>query len=400
MVIVVSAILVGRFGQETSWRLYWIPCLVQSSCWGLTTNRLDSSQWCGVYFADRGATLQQENEPISISNEDEQTRSEPRGFTKEELVGCESCMRLNPPTRTSCLYCGAALPITAVSSVQVKPTLRPLETWEQGFNVILLPGDQACSDLTVKKISALVKLDAADVRELVMSGVALPLARCVVQEEAALVETRLSELGIKVLIVADQELDVDPPTRVRTIDLTDDSLVVFPTGREGVQSIPWRDITLMVVGRRIVRRLEVAERQTKRSGKEVVDSRELSTDAERLDIYSKRAEQPWRVAADNFDFSCLREMKTLLVAKNFRSLIEELRKRAEFANFDDSYLRLRKLLSLVWSLEQRTESLGLRKPRMGRINTAVVTTSDNEMQFTRYSRLLHVLKLRGAGLKA
>jgi hypothetical protein len=33
----------------------------------------------------------------------------------------------------------------------------------------------------------------------------------------------------------------------------------------------------------------------------------------------------------------------------------------------------------------------------GRVNTGAIRTSDNEMQFTRYSGLLHHLRLRATG---
>jgi hypothetical protein len=176
------------------------------------------------------------------------------------------------------------------------------------------------------------------------------------------------------------------------MELTGDSLVLKLMGYDDTQSILWQDVSLIVVGRRVLRQLEVAERATKGSVKEVVDSREMSTDAGRLDFYSIANERPWRVAADNFDFSCLHEMKTLVAEKNFQFLANALR------GYDESYMRVRRVLGLVWPLEERTESRGLRKPRMGRINTEMVTTSDNEMQFTRYSRLLRIVKLRRTDL--
>jgi hypothetical protein len=287
-----------------------------------------------------------------------------------------------------------------VTATAVKPTLRPLESWEQGFNSILLPGEYEPSELTLKTMSDLLRLDIEDVKAAIGSGHALPLARCASLDEATLVQTRLGELGIKTLIIADNDLDSLPPVRIRAIDLAEDSITVYPTGRDGTQSIPWEDISLMVVGRRIVRRLEVAERPDKKRGKEVVDSRELSTDAERLDLYTKKTQSAWRIAADNFDFSCLSEMKSLMSSRNFQTLTNVLRERARFAQYDDSYRGVRQSLSLVWPLEQRSESTGLQKARMGRLNTGTATTSDNDMQFTRYSRMLHYLKSRQSELKA
>ncbi|MCA1558250.1 MAG: hypothetical protein LC731_06900, partial [Acidobacteria bacterium] len=104
----------------------------------------------------------------------------------------------------------------------------------------------------------------------------------------------------------------------------------------------------------------------------------------------------WRVASDSFDFSCLAERKGLIAAQNFATLIEVLRERSPNMHVDDSYNRLRHALAPVWPPEERTESKGLRRERPGRLNVEAVMTSDNEMQFTRYSRLRHLQKLREA----
>ena len=43
------------------------------------------------------------------------------------------------PTRPTCLYCGASLPRTKQDAALWRPTLKKLEEWEQGFNVVTLP---------------------------------------------------------------------------------------------------------------------------------------------------------------------------------------------------------------------------------------------------------------------
>lgn len=83
------------------------------------------------------------DEDVPFLNESEPLRSEPRGFALDQMVRCEACLRANPPTRTSCLYCAAQLPRTETSAALQRPTLRRLEKWEQGFNVILIPGNTA-----------------------------------------------------------------------------------------------------------------------------------------------------------------------------------------------------------------------------------------------------------------
>jgi hypothetical protein len=246
-----------------------------------------------------------------------------------------------------------------------------------------------------------LKLETETVERMMTAGAPLPLARAATEVEAAIIEKRLETLGFQILIVTDRELDAHAPQRLRAMELTDDALIVYATGSQSEHSVQWEDIALLVAGRRILRRLEVAEKPGRKKEKELVNSRELSTDEPRLDLYLNRDAGAWRVAADNFDFSCLREKKSLVASQNFQTLTSVLRERAGNAVYDDSYLRVRSVLSLVWPLEQHTESLGLRKRGMGaRVNTEAVTTSDNEMQFTRYSKLLHHLRLRGHELKA
>lgn len=345
--------------------------------------------------------MKEEEESSSIWNEDEPLRSEPLGFSHEQMITCETCLRANPPTRAGCLYCGAALPTSEVSEALLRPMLRPLETWEQGFNAILLPGARHISSDSLTELSDLLKLEAEDLEQILNGGLPLPLARAATQAEAELIEKRLEALGFEILIIPDKELETHTPQRLRAMELTDDALIVYPTGSQSEHSMSWAEITLMVAGRRIQRRLEVAERVSRKKEKDIVASRELSADEARLDLYAGRGAGAWRVAADNFDFSCLRELKSLVAAQNFQTLTDVLRERALNAIYDDSYLRARPLLTLVWPLEQQTESLGLRKQGMGsRVNTEAVTKSDNEMQFTRYSKLLHHLRMRQLEPKA
>ncbi len=343
--------------------------------------------------------MTEEEEQSPLWSGDEPLRSEPRGFSHEQMVTCEACLRSNPPTRTACLYCGAALPVTDASASFIKPTLRPLEKWEQGFNTVLLSSEQQISNDSFWKIADLLKLDAEEVKRIFTSGETLPLARAATEEEALVIEKQLEAMGIRVLVVTDAELDAHAPKRLRAMELKDDALIVYPAGVQGGQKVLWKDVLLFVAGRRIIRKLEVSERQVKKQEKEIVESRELSADEPRLDFYAARDESGWRVTVDNFDFSCLGNLKTLVAAKNFQTLTAMLRERATNAVYDDSYLRVRNMLTLVWPLEQHTESLGLRKQRMGRVHIEAVTTSDNETQFTRYSRLLHYLKLRQIDLK-
>ncbi len=339
-----------------------------------------------------------EDFPVSI---DEATLSqrEPRGFAPEEMVRCEECLRANSPVRTNCLYCAALLPVTDKSAALRKPTLRPLEKWEQGFNSICVPGQAASTDAArLEAVASLLRLSTEDVRRVFEAAGPLPLARAATEEEALLIERRLEELGVSVLTVADEELALEknPPKRVRALEFGDDALVAWPTGGNETLRCAWDEIELLVVGRIVTRQVEVEERRGRREENEIVETRELSNDLALLDIYSSATEGNWRVVAGNFDFSCLGQQKSLLTTENFAKLREELRARAPFAPEDDSYARVRHALNAVWPLEQQTASRGWRRGAPGRISTEMVTTIDNERQFTRYSRLLNYLKSHSA----
>jgi hypothetical protein len=327
-------------------------------------------------------------------------RSEARPFSPEQMVTCEACLRANPPTRTTCFYCAAPLPATEASAGLRRPTLRRLEKWEQGFNPILLPSDtHDLSEQSLGEMAELLRIETDQLQRIFEAGVPLPLARAATADEASLIEDRLNALNVFVTTVADRDLGLGdaPPERIRSLELTEDSLVAHPAGSSRVLGVSWTEIQLFVVGRHFIRHLEVEERRGRGSEKEIAEARELSSDEMLLDVYTARSGGGWRISSGNFDFSCLGEKKGLLAPANFSVLVEMLRARAPQAESDDSYNRVRHALAAVWPLDQNTESRGLRRQRPGKFNTESVTTIDNETQFTRYSRLRHYLKVHHPG---
>jgi hypothetical protein len=334
---------------------------------------------------------------LPLMDDAEPLRSEPRGFTPEQMVRCEACLRANPPTRTSCLYCAAQLRATEASAALQRPTLRKLERWEQGFNTIFLP-DRA-AQLTEESLAAmaeLLRLKQEDLKRIIETGKPLPLARAATRDEASLIESKLAEMGVGVVVVSDSDLIIDDSIqkRARAFELTESALVARPAAGSGeAWSVAWAEIALLVAGRLFVRQLEVEERKGRRAETEIVDAREMSADEAVLDIYTSRPDGGWRISAGNFDFSCLGARKGLVTAQNFSTLVTVLRERASQSFYDDSYHSVRHALGVVWPPEQQTEARGWRRERPGRVNTEAVTRSDNEMQFTRYSRLRHYLSL-------
>lgn len=320
-----------------------------------------------------------------------------RPFAHEQMVACEECLRANAPTRLTCLYCGAKLPATEQSAALRRPVLKKLDEWEQGFNVVALAGRaQATTPEMLEEAASLMRLDAGRLGEIVNSGLALPLARTSTAEEAELVVERLRALGLQAEVFADEAL-ARRPLRVRAFDFEEGALVCLTGPGAEPRRVRWGEVALLVRGRVVSRRVEVAERKRGFGGRsEMVDARELASDEEVLDVYAASAgdETGFRVLSGGFDYSCLGEAKGLLAASNFGALVEALRARAASAQYDEGYARLRPLLSDAWPAGERTESLGLRRERAGRINTEAVTTVSNEGQFTRYARLRHLLTLR------
>lgn len=323
--------------------------------------------------------------------------AEARGFSPDEMVACEKCRRANPPTRMDCFYCGAHLPATGASAQLRRPVLRPLEEWEQGFDVVLLPEDGARhSRQSMSEAASFLKMEVGRFEEMAEGPDALPVARAASAEEAALVEAKLGALGFRVETFSDEATrgDAAPPRRMRRFEFDAETLKGWPVGGEP-ETIAWSDVRLVAVGRIFTRRVEVEERRGRtKPGREVADAREIVSDEAALEIYSALDGEGWRVTAGNFDYSCLGERMRLLAAENFNALVAELRARATSASFDDRYASLRQLLNAAWPPAERTESGGLKRERPGKFNTEAVTVVSNDTQFTRYARLRHRLGQR------
>jgi hypothetical protein len=327
-----------------------------------------------------------------------------RPFAPEQMVACAECLRANAPTRPTCLYCGATLLLTKQSAALWRPKLKKPEDWEQGFNVVTLP--RAAGALTsdeAEEAAALLRLDVGGLKETVLAGRAMPLTRVASADEAWLIVERLRGLGLMTEVFPDEVLARRPP-RARAFEFEKEALICRGGPEAEPRRVPWNEVVLLVKGRVVSRRVEVSERKRGLGGRSnTVETRELSSDELVLDLYMSSVDEHeaqgaggpgFRVMSGGFDYSCLGEGKKLIAAENFDALVLTLRERAPAAVLDEDYAHLRPLISDVWPSAERTESLGLRRPRPGRINTEAVTTVSNETQFTRYARLRHLLVLR------
>jgi hypothetical protein len=223
----------------------------------------------------------------------------------------------------------------------------------------------------------------------------LPLAHVPAQDDASAIGQSLRRMGFESLIISNDDLHLElSSTRIRALVCSDDSLTAVPVGGGAAQdSVGWDEVTLLVIGRLLSDRVEVEERSS-RGRKQTVDSRQFSSDEAVLDIYAKTQQANWRIVAGSFDFSCLGSAKLVTTFQNFAALINFLRESAIRAQFDDSYIRARPILETLWPQEQQIRKGELRRKGSSNFDTATVTTTGNEAQFTRYSRLRHCLRLR------
>ncbi len=316
--------------------------------------------------------------------------SEPQGFSAEQMIRCEECLRANPPTRVSCLYCVAPLPVTQSSSNLRKPVLRQPEKHQLGYNSILIPPERPIADETINEAAALLKLTREQVQALMSASVPMPVARTASQEEADLVTERLLSLGLTCRTLSDEDLGLssldNTLKRVRAMRFDEVFLTIQLAGGEEIE-VTWAGIILIMPGRLIETRVEITERPTRKPETELVDTSEFFRDETVIDFYTGSHPFTWRIGASGFDFSCLENEKTLIANENIARLRRVLVAKAVNAQVDDSYSRVHSLLELAWSTQQENQSSGWRRSAPGKLSVGVSTTKTNETQFTRYSRL-------------
>ena len=309
------------------------------------------------------------------------------------MVRCDECLRANPPTRVNCLYCAAVLPLTETNVNLQKPALRPLEKWEHGYNNILLPtqanSPRDLADATLREAADLLRLRQADLAMILSSGTPLPLARAATIDEASLVQLRLSNLGFDTRIVPEMEpgAEATGPIKVRAIEIDDAGIYSFQTPETPAIRVSWSDLVLLVVGRLLVKRVELKEQKRAGAENRILDASEFVNDETVVDLYTSKQATPYRIAAKSFDFSCLGERKGLIASENILTLLNLFRAQAPHAEYDDSFNSVRKALEAVWPSEQQSESSGWCRDRPGKYSIGSVTERSNEMQFLRYSRL-------------
>ena len=338
--------------------------------------------------------MPKDNETIHLPLDGPVLPAEPQGFSPEQMIRCDECLRANPPTRVNCLYCSATLPLTESSAKLRKPLLKQPDKHEPGYNCILVAHEEIqLSRESVEDAARLLKLSKENLQSLVSAKAPLPLARTASREEAELVVERLSDLGLKTLSISDEELGLHQEylVRPRSFQIEEDGLLLTYSGGTNVVRIAWSDLQLLVSGRLLEKKLEVKERMSRGSENELLDASQFFFDEPIFDLYYFSGSHAWRVGANSFDFSCLNDQKGLVAGDNLKTLRDLVVSKSSHLKVDDSFNTLRTLLELVWPTEQETQSTGWRRERPGRLSVGAIMLNSNEAQFTRYSRLRRYL---------
>ncbi len=323
---------------------------------------------------------------------DPSIQSEDIAFKQDEMVDCRSCGRLNPPNRFNCIYCAHGLEISSTDALALKLTIRRLEPWERGFNLILVKHLDA--EGKGRPAADLLGVEIATLNEIVQTETPLPVARVESEKEAALIRTRLKEIGFVCSVVSDDELAANKPqVRLSAMELTDETLDVVSFNTKERIKIAWNDVALIVSGILTKGRVDSLEKKRRRGKTELIDETVTSSDEPIFDIYTRDDAAGFRVHQAGFDFSCLGNNMGLLASENMRLLIVELKQRAPNAKYVNSYGPLRHLLNDVWEIESRKDFHGLQRSGVGKVESASVASTSNLVQFNKFSRLqFHVKK--------
>ena len=336
-------------------------------------------------------SLEKEDPVIESDLVPAKLREEAVEFAPEEMLTCGGCGRKSPPNRVDCVYCGVPIAEEELASKSVLPVLRGPEEDAEGVTLVLEP-EASPSPEIVAAISSVCKINADEANAILSASTLVPMV-CTEEGRALDVATgRLAELGLTVHVVRDSELELRKPQHrlrggVREPNLI--TLILF--NNDEIVTLTPEDIQLIVTGRLIEQTTESVVQKKKRDGK-VTDSSEETADEFVVDIYARGKKQGYRIIPSGFDFSFLGDRKGLLVSENLKMTLQEIRDFAPEAEFVESYDDQRKRLDGVWPVDVREQSKGMKRLGFGRFERNRVSTSSNEEQFLRFSRILWHLK--------
>lgn len=317
-------------------------------------------------------------------------RSEEIGFAPEKMTVCGKCGRSNPPTRATCFYCSFKLEVSEEFADRVKLNLRKLENWEKGFNVVMLPVENE-NAAAAAELSKMLSIENDFFLQMVRSRRPLPVARVESEGEVEAIMMAFSKHGLECRLLSDTDLDHDnPPSRLRWLEFGDGSIILQPFNTVSEVKLSAADLDLVVTGRIFASKIETSQKRKKRKTTTTSES-QTSSDEKVIDLYSKGNAAGWRIPAHGFDFSCLGGDKSLLAGENMNTLAAKLKAYLPHARFVDDYSQIREFLDDVWAIQFTKDSLGIRRSVFRGNTFGTVVSSDNQIQFTKYSRLQRLL---------
>lgn len=311
-------------------------------------------------------------------------QSEKIGFDADELVVCTSCSKRNPPNRTACLYCAAPIELPENRRSSAELNLRPLENWEKGFNIVFVPPARSPD---TAGISRYLSIDPEALQHMLEVRGPFPIARIESESDAGIAVQQLGSLGLDVVVISDEVLKAhQPPTRLRTIEFLDGSILAtsFNTGEE--IEIGRDELVLIVSGSVIESKTESVEKRKKKESK-LIRETETTSDEKLIDIYTKDDLGGFQIQTKGFDFSCLGAEKGLIAALNIDRLHKMLSDFSPSAKTVDEYRSNVSILNTVWEFDTQKDFHGLTRTGLGQSGYANVATTSNLTQFTKYSRL-------------
>lgn len=312
---------------------------------------------------------------------DPSLQSEDIAFAPSDLIDCKACSRKNAPDRAACIYCGRDLE----NAQATKLSFRKLESWEPGFSVVArrLPIEQTA----LNAIASMLGIEKERLLEIAEARAPLPLIRVESLSMAEVLLARLADHGAGCLVVADSDLNAEkPPIRLKRIDLGVDEIAFIDFNTDDVYRVPPGDITLIVTGRLITSRTDVIEKRRRGGKSSLLDETSTSADESVADIYTKDDPVGFRIRLSGFDFSDLGSERQLIAEQNFRLLIDRLATIASNSEVVD-YIPVRHFLDDVWEPESRKDALGRKSAGLGKKGFGSVATTNNVVQFTKFSRM-------------
>lgn len=308
------------------------------------------------------------------------------GFKPDEMTACAVCGRTNPPNRLNCFYCAAEFDAQSLDRSRVKLAARRLENWETCLNVVAVSAKGRISD-AADEVARNISGEPELIRAAMDGNLPLPLARVETEAEADIVAANLLRVGLGTTIVADTALAADKvPVRCRSIELFETAITLIPFNAGNSIHLSCGEIRLIVSGTVCDSKVEATEKRKSRKSTVEIES-ESTVENSVVDIYHGDDLSGHRLSAKGFDFSCLGKEMGYISAANMQALLERIVERAHSAKFVSNYDRLRPMLGSVWDIDERNDSLGIKRSGFGKTTIANVRTSSNLSQFTKYSRL-------------